>query len=176
MHATQPWLKFYGKVPHSIDYPRKTMYECVSDAAGEYPDKTAYDFMGKTATYRQLMEQIYRCADALAALGIRKGDRMTISMPTSPPGVICYYALNKLGAVASVIGVPRGIIPVIDERPLVFFACFLLPSRKNVIYSRVRRETNSPVSFRPKPFGFAQDELRAVPESTLTKRFPHSRE
>jgi acyl-CoA synthetase (AMP-forming)/AMP-acid ligase II len=28
---------------------------------------------------------------------------MTISMPTSPQGVICFYAANKLGVVASMI-------------------------------------------------------------------------
>ena len=103
MHAAKPWLKFYGKVPHSIDYPRKTMYECVSDAAGEYPDKTAYDFMGKTATYRRAHEADRPLRRRPGGPGNRKGDRMTISMPTSPPGVICYYALNKLGAVASMI-------------------------------------------------------------------------
>lgn len=30
-------------------------------------------------------------------------DRVTISMPTSPPGVVCFYAVNKLGAIASMI-------------------------------------------------------------------------
>jgi len=39
----------------------------------------------------------------LAALELKKGDRITISMPTSPQGVICFYAANKLGAVASMI-------------------------------------------------------------------------
>jgi long-chain acyl-CoA synthetase len=28
---------------------------------------------------------------------------MTISMPTSPQGLICFYAANKLGVVASMI-------------------------------------------------------------------------
>ncbi len=35
--------------------------------------------------------------------GPEEGDRVTISMPTSPQGVICFYAVNKLGAVASMI-------------------------------------------------------------------------
>jgi long-chain acyl-CoA synthetase len=44
-----------------------------------------------------------RCADALADLGLKKGDRMTISMPTTPQGIICFYAISKLGGVASMI-------------------------------------------------------------------------
>ncbi|HPZ65562.1 MAG: AMP-binding protein [Dethiobacteria bacterium] len=103
VYEKKPWLKYYGSVPHEIDFPRKTMYETVVDAVAEYPDSIAYDFMGKTATYREFKEQIDRCADALASLGLKKGDRFTISMPTSPPGIICFYALNKLGAVASMI-------------------------------------------------------------------------
>ncbi|HMK66787.1 MAG TPA: AMP-binding protein, partial [Thermodesulfobacteriota bacterium] len=43
------------------------------------------------------------CANALASLGLNKGDRITISMPTSPQGIICFYAANKLGVVASMI-------------------------------------------------------------------------
>ena len=103
LSAQKPWLKYYGDVPHEVDFPRKTMYETVKEAAERYPDRIAYDFMDYQATYSQFIEQIERCADALAALGLKEGDRMTISMPTSPPGIICFYALNRLGAIASMI-------------------------------------------------------------------------
>lgn len=103
LSAQKPWLKYYGDVPHEVDFPRRTMYETVKEAAETYPDRIAYDFMDYKATYRQFMEQIDRCADALAALGLKEGERMTIAMPTSPPGIICFYALNRLGAVASMI-------------------------------------------------------------------------
>ena len=81
--AQKPWLKYYGDVPHEVDFPRCTMYEAVKKTAGIYPDRIAYDFMDYTATYRQFLEQIDGCADALVALGLKEGDRMTISMPTS---------------------------------------------------------------------------------------------
>jgi len=103
MHEKKPWLKFYGDVPHTVDYPKCSMYESVMASVKKYPDSIAYDFMGKTATYSELKAQIDQCADALADLGLKKGDRVTISMPTSPPGIICFYAVNKLGAVASMI-------------------------------------------------------------------------
>ncbi len=103
MERERPWLKFYGNVPHTIDYPRVTMYRALADSASRYPDATAYDFLGYTSTYRRFIEEIDQCADALAHLGLKKGDRITISMPTSPQGIICFYAANKLGAVASMI-------------------------------------------------------------------------
>jgi len=103
MYEQKPWLKFYQHVPHSIDYPRVTMYEALLQTAKEKPDDIAYDFLGYTSTYRRFVTEIDQCADALAAQGLKKGDRITISMPTMPQGVICFYATNKLGAVASMI-------------------------------------------------------------------------
>lgn len=103
MYEQKPWLKFYQDVPHSIDYPRVTMYEALLQTAREKPDEIAYDFMGYTSTYRRFIGEIDQCADALASLGLKKGDRITISMPTMPQGIVCFYAANKLGAVASMI-------------------------------------------------------------------------
>lgn len=103
MYEQKPWLKFYGNVPQSIDYPRVTMYEALLQTAREKPDALAYDFMGYTSTYSMFISEINQCADALAAQGLKQGERITISMPTSPQGVIAFYAANKLGAVASMI-------------------------------------------------------------------------
>jgi long-chain acyl-CoA synthetase len=103
MREKKPWLKFYGDIPESIDYPRVTMYEAVMRTVARCPEAVAYDFLGYTSTYRQFGKEIDRCADALASLGMKKGDRITISMPTTPQGIICFYAANKLGAVASMI-------------------------------------------------------------------------
>jgi long-chain acyl-CoA synthetase len=103
MYEKKPWLKFYEHVPQTIDYPRVTMYEAVRQSAERCPDSIAYDFLDYTSTYRQFISEIDKCADALAAIGLKKGERITISMPTSPQGIICFYAANKLGAVSSMI-------------------------------------------------------------------------
>ena len=103
MYEQKPWLKFYGNVPETIDYPRVTMYEALKQTARDNPESVAYDFMGYTSTYSKFMSAIDQCADALASLGLKKDDRITISMPTSPQGIICFYAVNKLGAVASML-------------------------------------------------------------------------
>lgn len=99
----RPWLDHYANVPHSLDYPNVTMYEAVMQSAIRVPDKIAWDFMGTLCTYNKFAEAISLCADGLASLGLKRGDTITISMPTSPQGIICFYAANKLGAVASMI-------------------------------------------------------------------------
>ncbi|MFX1567132.1 MAG: AMP-binding protein [Promethearchaeota archaeon] len=104
MYETKPWLNFYDKhVPEHIDYLKSTIYNAVKQTAERYPESIAYDFMGYESTYRQMIEDIDQCAKALYNLGLKQGDRMTISMPTSPQGIICFYAINKIGAIASMI-------------------------------------------------------------------------
>jgi long-chain acyl-CoA synthetase len=101
--AELPWLRFYGRVPATLSYPGVTLYEAVAATARRVSDGVAWDFLGTVSRYRQLIADIDRCADAFAALGVRRGDRFLISMPTSPQGVIAFYAVNKLGAVAVMI-------------------------------------------------------------------------
>jgi long-chain acyl-CoA synthetase len=103
MYEKKPWLKYYGNVPHELNFPKISMYESVALAVSDFYDQIAYDFMGIKVTYLEFKKQIDQCANALAVLGLKKGDRVTIAMPTSPPGVVCFYAVNKLGAVASMI-------------------------------------------------------------------------
>jgi long-chain acyl-CoA synthetase len=103
MYEKKSWLKFYEHVSQTIDYPRVTMYEAILQSANRCLDSIAYDFLDYTSTYRQFVSEIDKCADALAAIGLKKGERITISMPTSPQGIICFYAANKLGAVSSMI-------------------------------------------------------------------------
>ncbi len=103
MYEKKPWLKFYNSVPTTVDYLRTSMVEAVMHTVEERPHEIAYDFMGITATYQDFAEQIDCFANVLFGLGLKKGDRITIAMPTSPPGVVAFYAANKLGAVSSMI-------------------------------------------------------------------------
>ena len=98
-----PWLKHYNGVPEHLQYPDSTMVEYVEQAAKEYPNYCAYEFMGYETDYTVFIEQIHACARALRALGIRKGDRVTICMPNSPQGITMFYAVNMVGALANMI-------------------------------------------------------------------------
>jgi long-chain acyl-CoA synthetase len=114
MTQTRPWLRFYGKTPHSLSYPETTLYQAVAATAERVPDDLAWDFLDTTSTYRELLQAIDTCANALAALGLRQGERILISMPTSPQGVIAFYAANKLGAVPALIH-PLSTAPEIEH-------------------------------------------------------------
>ena len=101
--AQAPWLKYYGSTPPHLDYPQKTIYQIVRDTARQYPNLIAYDFMGKETSYARFLERIEGTARALIALGIGKGDRVTICMPNCPQALDTFYALNRIGAVSNMI-------------------------------------------------------------------------
>lgn len=103
MHESRPWQRFYGDVPASLDYPPLRLDEVVGRTAERLPDRTAYDFLGHRATYARFRQEVERCAAGLYALGLRPRDRITISMPTSPQGVVAFYAASRIGAVSSMI-------------------------------------------------------------------------
>jgi acetyl-CoA synthetase len=54
-------------------------------------------------TYRQLLEQTCRLANALKARGVKKGDRVVIYMPMSVEGVVAMQACARIGATHSVV-------------------------------------------------------------------------
>ena len=54
-------------------------------------------------TYRELRDEVARCAGALRGLGIAKGDRVVIYMPMIPEAMIAMLACARLGAIHSVV-------------------------------------------------------------------------
>jgi long-chain acyl-CoA synthetase len=101
--SNPPWLKFYGRVSHSLEYPQISLYDCLKQSSDQYPDSIAWDFMGTTCTYKEFLKEVDQFSAALNALGFKRGDVITIGMPTAPQGIIPIYAVNKLGGVCSVI-------------------------------------------------------------------------
>jgi len=54
-------------------------------------------------TYASLLAEVRRAAAALRGLGIRKGDRLTLYMPTCPEAIILMLASVRIGAIHSVV-------------------------------------------------------------------------
>ena len=114
MTLSHPWLRFYGKVSARLNYPAGTLYDVLCATAARVPDAIAWDFFDTTRTYREFVQDIDAGADALAATGLTAGERLLISMPTSPQGVTAFYAANKLGALPALIH-PLSTAPEIER-------------------------------------------------------------
>ncbi|MBQ2605164.1 MAG: class I adenylate-forming enzyme family protein [Acutalibacteraceae bacterium] len=81
----------------------ESMYDAVEKTGEKYHDVYAYKYMGTTVNYKRFLKQITDCAKALKALGVRRGDRVTICLPDIPQAVIMFYAINAIGAVSCLI-------------------------------------------------------------------------
>lgn len=91
------------KITVSHPYPETTMFGAVRDAAERFPKAPALEFMGSYTSYSQLIKKIEQAAMAFYAAGIRKDDVVTICTPNIPQAVVAIYALNRIGAIASVV-------------------------------------------------------------------------
>ncbi len=57
----------------------------------------------RSYTFRELRDEVARCAGGLAALGLSKGDRVIVYMPMVPEAAIVMLAIARLGAIHSVV-------------------------------------------------------------------------
>ena len=60
-------------------------------------------FPSRSLTYGQLLDEVKRFADGLKALGVNRGDRVTIYMPMVPEAAIAMLATARIGAIHSVV-------------------------------------------------------------------------
>jgi len=113
--AKTPWKDCMGEVPMHLEYFEGSMFEAVERIAAKYPDSIAFDFMGKSTTYRQMVAKIIQCAKSLKAMGLQEGEKVTIAMPNCPQAVCMFYAINLAGGIANMIH------PLSAEKEIEFY-------------------------------------------------------
>jgi len=84
-----------------LDYPRIPYDQMLSHGAARHPENVAVVFRDVSLTYRELEALTNRFAHALLALGVAKGDRVCVLAPNCPEYLIAFYAIARVGAVAS---------------------------------------------------------------------------
>ncbi len=91
-----------------VDGQMNVSHNCLDVHLQTAADKTAIIFEGEPGdvrrlSYRELHADVCRCANALKALGVEKGDRVVIYLPLIPEAVIAMQACARIGAVHSVV-------------------------------------------------------------------------
>jgi len=83
---------------------------CLDRHLRDRGDKTAIVFEpddpatpARTLTYRELYQQTCRLANAMRAMGVGKGDRVTIYLPMIPEAAVAMLACARIGAVHTVV-------------------------------------------------------------------------
>lgn len=99
----RPWEKYYSESVMNFEFPKTTMYQCIYDNNKNHLNRIAMEYFGRKFTYEDLFNGIDKATKALTALGVKKGDIVTIAMPTTPEVVYILYAISRIGAVANMI-------------------------------------------------------------------------
>lgn len=113
--AKTPWVGHTGDIPVHLDYPKDSMFDALKEIAEKHPNYIAFDFMGKSTTYKTLVEKIETCAKSLRTIGVREGDRVTIAMPNCPQAIFLFYAVNLVGGICNMIH------PLSAEKEIEFY-------------------------------------------------------
>lgn len=98
-----PWLKHYPKSALTDTVNEVTLYGQIKNSNKDNMNKTALSYNGEKISFRKLFHNIDKVADALTSLGVKKGDIVTLCLPNIPEFVYSFYAINKIGAISSLI-------------------------------------------------------------------------
>ena len=94
------------------------LYETYREAAERFSDKVALSYFRKETTFKQLLEQIDTTALAFRRHGVGRGDIICLALPSMPESLMCFLALNKIGAIPCMIDVrytPEEFCKIIDR-------------------------------------------------------------
>src|SRR5271170_3969847 len=90
-------------------WPADTTETWLRHWARETPDATAIAAPGHAPiSYAAALDRAGRLAAALAGLGLRRGDVISVQLPSTPEFVIIYYAVARFGGVLSTLHTPYG--------------------------------------------------------------------
>ena len=93
-------FKFWPKDwPKSLNYPDLPVTWFLDQSAARVPNRLSIIFGGMELTFSEVFQLANRFANALASLGVKKGDRVAIHLPNCPQFVIAYYGALKTGAI-----------------------------------------------------------------------------
>ena len=98
-----PWLKHFPKSSNNDKPNELTLYQQIRNSNKDNMNKNALSYNGEKITFRKLFHNIDKVAGALVSIGVKKGDVVTLCLPNVPEFVYSFYAINKIGAIASLI-------------------------------------------------------------------------
>ncbi|MBR4777221.1 MAG: AMP-binding protein [Lachnospiraceae bacterium] len=98
-----------------LNYYEGSIADAFFRAADIYPGYTAYEFLGRKVSYKNMRKQVELCARALKSAGLKAGECVTIALPNCPQALCLFYGVNLAGGVASMIH------PLSSEREIEYY-------------------------------------------------------
>ncbi|HOV18204.1 long-chain-fatty-acid--CoA ligase [Ottowia sp.] len=99
--SEMPWIKSYPKgVRWDAPLEPTAVQKLLEDAAANWPDKPALQFMGKRISYRELDALASRAAKGLQNLGVKPGVHVGLFLANTPHYLIALFGIWKAGGTA----------------------------------------------------------------------------
>ena len=101
--AEKVWMKYYSEESRNAQLPRMKVYTYYKEVNKDRLHDTTIYYYGAKITVKKFIERIDECANAFAALGVKKGDTVSLLSASTPESIAALYALNKIGATLNAI-------------------------------------------------------------------------
>lgn len=99
----KPWMKYFSEESRKAEAPKMKVYSYFKEVNKNRLHGTALYYYGAKITVKKMIEKIDQVADALDAIGVKKGDTVSILSASTPESIYTFYALNKIGATMNAI-------------------------------------------------------------------------
>ena len=97
---TRPWFQHWpDNIPRSIDYPAISLPGLLSQAASRFKGKLFLKSSHTRYSFKEIDGLSTRLAASLIALGIKKGDRVSLLLENSIQYIVSYYTVILCGAI-----------------------------------------------------------------------------
>ena len=134
--TAKPWLKYYDQKYIDMPLPKCSAFEYLCHQNKNHLSETALEYYGRKFTFADLFVNVKKTAAAFRALGVKKGDIITVVSVMTPEVIYAFYAVDMIGATLNLVD-PRysveGIHEYIEEVDSHLLVCL------NVVYERCRQ-------------------------------------
>ena len=99
----KPWMKYFSEESRNAEFPRMKVYSYFKEVNKSRLQETALYYYGARISVKKMILKIDHVADALDAIGVKKGDTVSMVSASTPESIYIFYALNKIGATLNAI-------------------------------------------------------------------------
>jgi len=168
------WHQHYDyNVPLTMRIPRIPVQDLLAVAANAFPDKAATSFYGNEISFSELRVMALRMANAMADLGVKKGDRVGIHLANMPEYLIMYNAALHLGAIVvnfNPLYTPdelKALVKLTEVKVMLTFDMYLA----NIV--EVKKEVDIPICIATSIFDYMGGDFSTSESLNLEKGWYH---
>lgn len=99
----KPWMKYFSEESKGAKFPKMKVYSYFKEVNKNRLHETALYYYGTKISVKKMIDKIDQVADALDAIGVKKGDTVSLLSASTPESIFVFYALNKIGATMNAI-------------------------------------------------------------------------